>query len=183
MASREPNRPSAPPLAPPLALRHNSRSANDNSNSRPFGRLHPRRLPVASKVPLPPKVVVVVGRRGFDALCAYLGWWCPHLTRHQSLDTSRGPVQTSQTGLVGETRAFHMAYQGSAGNGHGMDLFSETNLPLDSAPRYMVGSKGQLACSATRKHYIKTGSAQELPPRTSDGLWSTFLPVPKAITI
>ena len=55
----------------------------------------------------------------------------------------------------------------------------ETNLPFDSATRYPVGSKERLACSATLEHYLKIGSVQELPPGTSDGLWSTFFPVPK----
>ena len=55
----------------------------------------------------------------------------------------------------------------------------ETNLPFDSATRYPVGSKERLACSATLEHYIKIGSVEELPPETSDGLWSTFFPVPK----
>ena len=55
----------------------------------------------------------------------------------------------------------------------------ETNRPFDSATRYPVGSKERLACSATLEHYIKIGSVEELPPETSDGLWSTFFPVPK----
>jgi len=55
----------------------------------------------------------------------------------------------------------------------------ETNRPFDSAIRYPVGSKERLACSATLEHYLKIGSVQELPPETSDGLWSTFFPVPK----
>ena len=55
----------------------------------------------------------------------------------------------------------------------------ETNRPFDSATRYPVGSKERLACSATLEHYLKIGSVQELPPETSDGLWSTFFPVPK----
>ena len=53
------------------------------------------------------------------------------------------------------------------------------NLPFDSAARYLVGSKERLACSATLEHYIKIGSVQELPPETSDGLWSTFFLLPK----
>ena len=32
---------------------------------------------------------------------------------------------------------------------------------------------------ATLEHYIKIGSEEELSPETSDGLWSTFFPVPK----
>ena len=55
----------------------------------------------------------------------------------------------------------------------------ETTLPFDSTTRYPVGSQEQLACSATLEHYIKIGSVQELPPETSDGLWSTFFPVLK----
>jgi hypothetical protein len=55
----------------------------------------------------------------------------------------------------------------------------ETNLPFDFATRYPVGSKERLACSATLEHYIKIGSVQELPPETSDDLWSTFFPIPK----
>ena len=55
----------------------------------------------------------------------------------------------------------------------------ETNLPFDSATRYPVDSKERLACSKTLEHYIKIGSVEELPPETSDGLWSTFFPVPK----
>ena len=55
----------------------------------------------------------------------------------------------------------------------------ECNLPFDSAIKYLVGSKERLACSATLKHYIKIDSVQELPQKTSDGLWSTFFPVPK----
>ena len=51
----------------------------------------------------------------------------------------------------------------------------ETNLPFDSA----IGSKERLACSATLKHYIKIRSVKELPPETSNGLWSTFFLVPK----
>ena len=60
----------------------------------------------------------------------------------------------------------------------------ECNLPFDSASTYPVLSKEQLACSATLEHYIKIGSVKELPPQTTDGLWSTFFrstfsPVPK----
>ena len=55
----------------------------------------------------------------------------------------------------------------------------ECNLPFDSATRYPVGSTERLACSATLEHYIKIGSVQELPLETSDGLSSTFFPVPK----
>ena len=55
----------------------------------------------------------------------------------------------------------------------------KTNLPFNSATRYPVGSKEQLACSATLEHYIKIGSVEQLPPETSNGLWSTFFPVPK----
>ena len=55
----------------------------------------------------------------------------------------------------------------------------ETNLPFDCATRYPVGSEERLACSATLEHYLKIGSVQELPLETSDGLWSTFFPVPK----
>ena len=54
-----------------------------------------------------------------------------------------------------------------------------TNLPFDSATRYLVGSKERLACSATLEHYIKISSVQELPPETSSSLLSTCLPVPK----
>ena len=55
----------------------------------------------------------------------------------------------------------------------------ETNLLFDSTTRDPVGSNERLACSTTLEHYIKIGSVQELPPKTSDGLWSTFFPVPK----
>ena len=55
----------------------------------------------------------------------------------------------------------------------------ECNLPFNSATMYPIGSEEQLACSATVEHYIKIGSVQELPPETSDGLWSTFFPVQK----
>ena len=54
----------------------------------------------------------------------------------------------------------------------------ECNLPFDSTSRYLVLSKERLACSATLEHYIKIGSVKELPPETTDGLWSTFLTVP-----
>ena len=56
---------------------------------------------------------------------------------------------------------------------------SKCNLPFDSATRYPVGHKERPACSATLEQYIKIGSVQKLPWETSDGLWSTFLPVPK----
>ena len=55
----------------------------------------------------------------------------------------------------------------------------KTNLLFDSATRYPVGSKERLACLATLEHYIKIGSVKELPSETSDGLWSTFFPIPK----
>ena len=55
----------------------------------------------------------------------------------------------------------------------------KTNLPFDSAARYLVGSKERLACSATLGRYIEIGSVEELPLETSDGLWSTFFPLPK----
>jgi len=52
-------------------LRHHSSSSSSsssvNNSSRPVGRLHPRRLQVASRVPLPPKVVVVAGGTGSNA--------------------------------------------------------------------------------------------------------------------
>ena len=62
-----------------------------------------------------------------------------------------------------------------------IDLTSppECNLPFDSATRYSVGSKERLACSTTLEHYLKIGSVEELPPETSDGLWSTVFPEPK----
>ena len=55
----------------------------------------------------------------------------------------------------------------------------ETNLPFDSATRYLASSTERLACSGTLEHYLKIGSVQELPPETSDGLSSTFFSVPK----
>ena len=58
----------------------------------------------------------------------------------------------------------------------------ECNLSFDSATRYPIGSKEQLACSATVEHYIKIGSVQKLPPETSDGLGLTLFPVPKKRT-
>ena len=39
-----------------------------------------------------------------------------------------------------------------------------------------------MACLATLEHYIKIGSVEELPPETSDGLWSTFFLVLKKDT-
>ena len=55
-------------------LRHRSNSSdnsgsvnNDNHNSRPVGRLHPRRPRVASRVPLSVVVVAVVGGRASNA--------------------------------------------------------------------------------------------------------------------
>ena len=58
----------------------------------------------------------------------------------------------------------------------------ECNLPFDSISKYPLPSKERLACSATLEHYIKIGSVKELPPETTDGLWSTFFPVPKKRT-
>ena len=72
-------------------LRHCTSSVN-NHNSRLVGRLHPRRLPVANKVPFPPQAVVVVGGQGFNASYAYL---CPHPTRHRS---QAGATFTSRFG-------------------------------------------------------------------------------------
>ena len=66
------NRPLAPLLAPPSA--HRSSDVNNNT-SWLVGWLHPWRLPVASRVPLPPKVVFVARGTGFNASCPYLGWW------------------------------------------------------------------------------------------------------------
>ena len=55
----------------------------------------------------------------------------------------------------------------------------ECNLPFDSASRYPVLNKERLACSATLEHYIKIGWVKELPPETTNGLYSTFFPIPK----
>ena len=52
-------------------------------------------------------------------------------------------------------------------------------LPFDSASSYPVHSKERLACSATLKHYFEISSVKELPLEVTDGLWSTFFPVPK----
>ena len=60
-----------------------------------------------------------------------------------------------------------------------MDLFLGQNIPFRLARRYPFDSKEQLACSATLKHYIKIGSIKELPLETTDGLKSTFFPIPK----
>ena len=46
----------------------------------------------------------------------------------------------------------------------------ECNLPFDFATMNLVGSKEQLACSATLEHYIEIGSVQKLAQETSDGL-------------
>ena len=53
------------------------------------------------------------------------------------------------------------------------------NKPFDSALRYKPGSKERLACSKTLQHYLDIQSVRVLSPDTSDGLWSTFFPVPK----
>ena len=45
--------------------------------------------------------------------------------------------------------------------------------------QYKPGSKEQLACSKTLQHYLDIQSVRVLSPDTSDGLWSTFFPVPK----
>ena len=50
----------------------------------------------------------------------------------------------------------------------------KTNLPFDSATTYPIGSEERWACSATLEHYLEIGSVLELPPKTSDGLWSRF---------
>ena len=55
----------------------------------------------------------------------------------------------------------------------------ECNRPFDSSSRYPADSKERLACTKTLEHYLKIGSVQELSPEVSDGLWSTFFPVPK----
>ena len=55
----------------------------------------------------------------------------------------------------------------------------ECSLPFDSTTRYPIGSRERLACSATLEHYLEIGSVYELPPETSNGLWSTFFLVPK----
>ena len=75
----QPARPSAPLSARPLAQAPSS--VDTNNTGRLMGRLHPRRPPVASRVPLPPKGVVVAGGTASNALCASLRWWCPHPTR------------------------------------------------------------------------------------------------------
>ena len=54
-----------------------------------------------------------------------------------------------------------------------------SNVPFDSATRYLVGSKERPVCSATLEHYLEIGSVQELPLETSNSLWSTFFLVPK----
>ena len=97
----QPNEPSASssPLCRPLRHRSSRSSSvnnnNNNNNSRPVGRLHPRRPLVVSRVPLLPVVVVVVGGRASNASCAYLGWRCPHPTRHR---LQAGATYTSRFG-------------------------------------------------------------------------------------
>ena len=59
---------------------------------------------------------------------------------------------------------------------------SQNNKPLDSALRYLPGSQERVSCSKTLQHYLDSQSVRELPPETSDGLWSTFFPVPKKRT-
>ena len=56
------------------------------------------------------------------------------------------------------------------------------NLPFDSASRYPVLSKEQLACSATLEHFIQISSVKKLPPETTNGLLSNFFPVRKKCT-
>ena len=55
----------------------------------------------------------------------------------------------------------------------------KTNLPFDSATRYLVSSKERVAYFTTFEHYLKISSDHEFPPETSDGLMSTFFLVPK----
>ena len=73
------------PIGPSVDLFGSSSSTVNNNNSdQPVGQLHPRRLPVASRVPLPPEVMVVVEGTRVNASCAYREWWCPYPTRHRS---------------------------------------------------------------------------------------------------
>ena len=53
------------------------------------------------------------------------------------------------------------------------------NRPFDSSIKYPAGSKERLACTKALHHYLKIGLVRELLPETSNGLWSTFFPVPK----
>ena len=53
------------------------------------------------------------------------------------------------------------------------------NKPFDSALRFLPGSKELVACTKTLQHYLAIGSVRPLPADTTDGLWSTFFPVPK----
>ena len=59
------------------------------------------------------------------------------------------------------------------------DSIPSHNLPFDSAARYRPDSKERQACSKTLAHYLEIGSVMPLPVNTTDGLWSTFFPVPK----
>ena len=59
------------------------------------------------------------------------------------------------------------------------DSTPEFNLPFDSAARYRPDSKERQACSKTLAHYLEIGSVRLLPDDTTEGLWSTFFPVPK----
>ena len=53
------------------------------------------------------------------------------------------------------------------------------NKPFDSALCFPPGSKERVACTKTLQHYLAIGSVRPLPADTTDGLWSTFFPVPK----
>ena len=95
------------------------------------------------------------------------------------LDSDDRPVQPPRSGLAGISQVIPLASQGSKGDADRLDLSPRVQSSLRLCNQVSVLSEERLACSATLGHYIKISSVKEPPPETTDGLRSTFFPVPK----
>ena len=112
------------------------------------------------------------GRAG-NALCASLKWWCLHLPRcqPQARATFTRGFGAKPSRVAPRIARLRRPCQSNR------FLFPETNLPFDRATRCLVGSKEQLACSATREHYPRSALSRSYHHRPPTA--STFTPDPK----
>ena len=162
------NRPGPRLLCWPLRrpLRHRSSSVNNNNDSnRLVGQLHPRRLPVASRVPLPTQVMVVVGGTRVDASCAYLEWWCPHPTRHESW---AGATYTSTIG--GKNSSFRPSISRLCTQCPSNGFLPRDQPPIRLCNKVPNRQQGTTSLLGHSRALLQDRLCSELPPETSDGL-------------
>ena len=96
-----------------------------------------------------------------------------------SLDSGDRPVQLPQGGLAGKSQGIPLASQGFKGDANRMDLFPRVQPSLRLYRRVSSPPQGATGVLSHLRALHQDRLGQGAPLETTDGLGSTFCPVPK----